>query len=479
MKRSPMPFLTLISLMIVAVHPASVFAEAETIDLKSLAQNARPAVMLLVVSDASGKEIAKGTGFLVSGDGKLITNHHVIENAASVVAKADNGGLFHLKGVLADDPKNDLVLLKLEGKDLPFISLGNSDKIEVGTRIAVIGSPLGLEGTLSEGIVSAERDLEGEFKMLQITAAISPGSSGSPVLNAKGEVVGVARALLQEGQALNFAVPVSYVRALTANSQKTFSVRSFNTTVVSDADKIFTDPDWSATFLARDAQDYVELLKHAQALVRRFPESPHAYAVLGEAFERLNFLTEAVTACKEAIKLKPDHAMAWVDLAQAYGDAGRVDEAIIAWKQVLKIEPDYEWAWSLLGNQYNQVGQTDEAITAYRRAITLKPDDSEVWGNLGVAHSNAGRKSDAIAAFRQAIKLDPNDAIAWYNLGGTYSELGRTENAIASLREAVKIKPDYATAWHNLGVVYQQAGKAEDAAAAFQRARELNPSLFK
>src|ERR1043166_9564093 len=107
--------------------------------------------MLLVVSDANGKEIATGTGFLVSGDGKLITNHHVIEGAASAIAKAENGGLFTVDGVLADDPKNDLVLLKLKGKNLPFLPLGNSEKVEVGTRIAVIGSPLGREETLSEG----------------------------------------------------------------------------------------------------------------------------------------------------------------------------------------------------------------------------------------------------------------------------------------------------------------------------------------
>src|SRR5438445_12742855 len=97
-------------------------AETESIDLKALAKKARAAVMLLVISDANGKEIATGTGFLVSSDGKLITNHHVIENAASVIAKSENGGVFSVEGVLADDPKNDLVLLKLKGKDLPFLT---------------------------------------------------------------------------------------------------------------------------------------------------------------------------------------------------------------------------------------------------------------------------------------------------------------------------------------------------------------------
>src|ERR1035438_7819399 len=148
----------LIGIALLFAHQPMVCALTETIDLKALAKKARPAVMLLVVSDATGKEIVTGTGFLVSSDGKLITNHHVIEGAASAVAKAENGGLFPIEGVLADDPKNDLVLLKLTGKDLPFLTLSTNVTVEVGTRIAVIGSPLGLEGTLSEGIVSAVRD---------------------------------------------------------------------------------------------------------------------------------------------------------------------------------------------------------------------------------------------------------------------------------------------------------------------------------
>jgi len=97
--------------LLTANQPLSVCAETEAIDLKALAKKARPAVMLLVVSDANGKEIATGTGFLVSSDGKLITNFHVIENTASIIAKAENGGLFPVEGLLgAEKPQKIKVL---------------------------------------------------------------------------------------------------------------------------------------------------------------------------------------------------------------------------------------------------------------------------------------------------------------------------------------------------------------------------------
>jgi Tfp pilus assembly protein PilF len=400
-----MPFLSFVSLLLTGIHPGPVFAEAETIDLKALAKKARPAVMLLVVSDSSGKEIATGTGFLVSADGKLITNHHVIEKAAGVVAKAENGGLFPVEGVLASDVKNDLVLLKLNGKDLPFLTLGNSDNIEVGTRIAVIGSPLGLEGTLSEGIVSAIRDLMGERRSLQITAAISPGSSGSPVLNAKGEIVGVAVSLLKEGQSLNFAIPAESMKKVLADGASKKKITSFSEITGEDERGLESDPDYKDFVSAGLAGDDIKALKLAKALVSRFPDSPRAWNGLGGMYYNLGSYTNAADAFRQSIKCKPDYANSWECLGASLQALGKDTECIDACQQALRLKPDNHVAWDVLGDSYSNLGQFTEAVAAYQQAVRLKPDYAGAWRDLGTAYLNAGRTDEAREAFQKAKQL--------------------------------------------------------------------------
>jgi S1-C subfamily serine protease len=179
------------------------------------------AVVLIVISNAAGEETALGSGFIISADGEIVTNHHVIKDAHSAIVKLSNGAFFPVSGVLADDSDRDLAIIKVNGKNLPFLPLGEIDKVKVGDHVVAIGSPLGLEGTVSDGVVSAVRDVNGK-KWIQTTAPASHGNSGGPLLDMSDHVVGVITAGVNPelGQNLNFAVPCNDVASLVVTAQQ-------------------------------------------------------------------------------------------------------------------------------------------------------------------------------------------------------------------------------------------------------------------
>jgi Trypsin-like peptidase domain len=179
------------------------------------------AVVLIVISNSAGQETALGSGFLVSADGEIVTNYHVIKEAHSAIVKLSNGAFFPVEGVLASNAEKDLAIIKVKGKNLPFLTLGDIDKLHVGDHVVAIGSPLGLEGTVSDGIVSALRDVA-DKKWIQTTAPVSHGNSGGPLLDLSNHVVGVITwgVNLELGQNLNFAAPCSEVTALLVTARQ-------------------------------------------------------------------------------------------------------------------------------------------------------------------------------------------------------------------------------------------------------------------
>jgi Trypsin-like peptidase domain len=190
-------------------------AHAQT--AQGIAQKAFRSTVLLVMEDANGQPSSLGSGFFVR-DGEIASNLHVVEGAARGYAKLVGQKLkYDIEGITAIDAERDLVVLKISPVRSQVLALGNSDAIQVGDPVYAVGNPQGLEGTFSQGIVSSIRDVA-TGKLLQITAPISPGSSGGPVLNGKGDVIGVSVATFRGGQNLNFAIPSNYLRTLLSNT---------------------------------------------------------------------------------------------------------------------------------------------------------------------------------------------------------------------------------------------------------------------
>jgi S1-C subfamily serine protease len=189
----------------------------------AIAKSAINSTISIVALDNASQPLAYGSGFII--DDKLIaTNVHVIEGAASAYVLI-NGVTKNLTvdGYVAIDKAHDLVILKVSNLHGTKLTLNSTTLPQIGETIYAVGNPKGLSGTFSEGIVSGIRELNGN-QVLQITAPISPGSSGGPVLNSKGEVVGIAFASFSGGQNLNFAIPVKYLHSLETKISSTQSL---------------------------------------------------------------------------------------------------------------------------------------------------------------------------------------------------------------------------------------------------------------
>ncbi|RJR39798.1 MAG: DegQ family serine endoprotease [Deltaproteobacteria bacterium] len=166
----------------------------------------------------SFKSRSLGSGFIIDAGGLIITNNHVVEGSDKIKVKLD-GGREYEATIKGRDPKTDLALIQITNppKDLPFLALGNSDSVRVGDWVLAVGNPFGLSHTVTQGIISAKGRVIGAGpydNFLQTDASINPGNSGGPLLNLKGEVVGINTAILASGQGIGFATPSNIAKSV-------------------------------------------------------------------------------------------------------------------------------------------------------------------------------------------------------------------------------------------------------------------------
>ena len=182
--------------------------------VRQIAANAQQAVAT-VRAYADGEETSLGSGFFIRQDGVLVTNLHVVAGADTISVEIASGEIYDNVYTLSIDERRDLILLQIPASKLFTLSIADDRDTEVGDRVYVIGNPLGLEGTFSDGMISAKR-VEDGVAYLQVTAPISQGSSGGPVLNSAGQAIGVTTLTYTEGQNLNMAIPARYAADLLA-----------------------------------------------------------------------------------------------------------------------------------------------------------------------------------------------------------------------------------------------------------------------
>jgi len=200
-----LPLLAL--LLALSINPV----EAQEGWVASVAQRSQPSVVTVTSYDGENQKTGFGSGFIIREDGLIATNYHVIKSAAAVEVQNPTIGTYRVRGVVAIDRDLDFAILKIADEGLPALPLGNSSQVRLGEGVVAIGNPKGLSGTVSAGLISQLRE-EAPHQMLQISAPIYPGNSGGPLLNQRGEVIGIITARVGDGPTLGLALPINYLR---------------------------------------------------------------------------------------------------------------------------------------------------------------------------------------------------------------------------------------------------------------------------
>ncbi len=433
--------LSLVTLVILLLFCTVSTIPAQTVP--EIAEKALAATVYLEMQDSNGKPLGFGSGFFVTPN-LIATNYHVIAGAASGTAKlVGKSTIYKIEGFTATYKSNDLALLKVSASGINPLPIGNSDAVKIGETVYVAGNPKGLEGTFSDGIISSRHGGHAKGR-LQMTAPISPGSSGSPMLNRKGEVIGVSFMILEGGQNLNFAIPSLYLKTLLALSGTVKPLSQGNQTI--SAETYFVRGNAKA-----DLGQYLAAISDFDKAIQLKPDAVNAYINRGLAKAALGQHIGAISDYDKAIQLKPDHAEAYNNQGNAKAALGQYFAAISDYDKAIQLKPDYASAYFNRGNTKLDLGQYLAAISDYNKVIQLKPDYAEAYNNQGTAKHRLGQYLAAISDYNKVIQLKPDYASAYFNRGNTKKKLGQHIAAISDYDKAIQLKPDHTNAYVNRG----------------------------
>ena len=342
--------------------------------LPDLVRRVKPSVVSVLTYDAKDQSLISGTGFFVR-PGEVVTNLHVIRGAHRVEIHTleGKGRTYQVKGTLAVDDEADVALLSV---DMPpdrsrMVSFAPNVP-EEGEDVFVIGNPLRLEGSISNGIVSAVREVPNVGNIIQITAPVSHGNSGSPLFNMRGQVLGIITVKVTNGQNINLALGSSRIAALPRGALRTFDE-------VNARNKSVTQPEVLAELWYRGGIDSLWLGNYDSAL---------------------NYFETAANR-------NPRRPETWIQIGYCKVKQGRNDEAIRAYKRALQLRPNSAEAYNKLGDAYFYANRFDESIEAYKEAARLRPDDAEAYYNLGLAYLELGDRQSALMQSHMLETLNP------------------------------------------------------------------------
>lgn len=379
-----MKILLIFIINITIFFTVNLFACAQALTPDKVFDMVKDSIIVVKTLNSEGKVKSQGSGVILPSR-KIATNCHVLEGGFSY--QVGRLGQFASASLYAQDSDKDICILDAKGVTGKPVHLGNTSSLKVGVPVYAVGAPYGLELSLSNGIVSQLRG--GHPPLIQMTASISPGSSGGGLFDEKGSLIGITTLYMEGGQNLNFAMPVEWINEVKPGIKK-----------------------------AKSGIGQVEWSKRAAALMEL--EDWHGL----------------LDWCQKWTKSEPQNATAWVILGVACRETMRHNDAVVAFNQAIRLQPGLATAYLQRGSTYRNLGQYQKAIADYNEGIRLEPNSGYLHGLRGIAYAAIGQHQLAITDFNMAVKLQPDNASNYAIRGNGYLALGQYEQACQDWKKA-------------------------------------------
>jgi S1-C subfamily serine protease len=436
----------------------------EPMEPSALFARVSPAVGRIDVMNAEYKKRSQGSGFLVSPDGVLVTNHHVMHAGRRGLVRFGDGKTFPVAAVLAADKDKDLAVLKITCKDRPYLEvLPQGEKPKVGERAFAVGTPVGYDNTFSEGLVSGLREQENR-SVVQTTAAISSGSSGGPLLDARGRVLGVNTYIRVERRGdtivenINFAVASDEVHEIL---QKAIRARSQLANVESQPLDDAAADEVARAYELLSKDEMLNAAGIAEGLAKRFPNNAQVRLLEARINMRMNFTDQAIEAFRAAARINPNEAEAHLGIGVALSKKKQWKEAVDPLQKAVDLSPADPIAQRALGVALLKLDRKDKALTALKEAVHLEEQDGKAWMALGDAYLAHEFWESAEDAFAHAVALNPHNALAHARLAMAAFRAGHLNHAAQAAAAANKLDRTLPYAYYVMGLLLNRAGEKD------------------
>ncbi len=377
--------------------------------------------------------LLNGSGFIFSEDGLIGTNYHVVDGIDSLLVKTSDGTFYDAELLIIDE-KNDMAILRIKnanGRKFPVIKFGNTDALKVGQEVFAIGSPLGYEYTISQGIVAGIREnekvsfndpvtyspIEKNFeKVIQITAAISPGNSGGALFNRKGEVVGITTYTYTGYGNLNFAIAInSFVNFMN-------SVDLANIDNNPEAKKKREESLYYSNL--RLANNYKQEATYNWMYVKQKDtmKTLDTFIVKQDSIARINF-NKAETFYYKCLDIAPDSFIVYRDMMDLYVYCENFNKAENLYDTIrVRFQSDslLNLLSSSLASAYTTSKEYKKALEFYEKMSVKDTTDIYLRYQIGNIYESMGKNRRAVKEYKKVIKKDPNYTQAYIQLGALY-----------------------------------------------------------